>query len=230
VVVAAGIPARRYSRKEFRRAPLETPVKLFDFPPSSGILQLMATVALPRPAARKRLWTYDEMVAELPESNLPMELWDGEIVMSPTLPPKHQQILMNFAIPLGKWVTKRKLGEVFIGALDVILTPRRVVQPDVFFIAKARLNLVTDRVRCAPDLAVEVISAGSWKRDRVEKKGLYEQHGVREYWIIDPESQTIEVFALERGAFKLGSKADLGETAASKLLSGFQITWSQLLL
>jgi Uma2 family endonuclease len=190
----------------------------------------MATATLPRPAARKRLWTYDEMVAELPESNLPMELWDGEILMSPTPNPSHQRIVLKITRLLSEHVQAKKLGEVFVSPLDVILTARRVVQPDVFFIAKSRLNLVTDRVRCAPDLAVEVISAGSWKRDRVEKKGLYEQHGVREYWIIDPEAQTIEVFALERGAFKLTSKADLGETAASKLLPGFAITWSQLML
>lgn len=189
----------------------------------------MATASLPRPAA-KRLWTFDEMVAELPESNLPMELWDGEIIMSPTPVPNHQRIVSRFFKLLDSYVAGKKLGEVFISPLDVILTPKRVIQPDVFFISKARLKLVTDRVRCAPDLAVEVISEGSWKRDRVEKKDLYEQHGVREYWIVDAEAQTIEVFALERGAFKLVSKAEVGETASSKLLSGFKVTWSQLLL
>lgn len=190
----------------------------------------MATATLPRPAARKRLWTFDEMVAELPESNLPVELWDGEVIQSPTPNPSHQRIVLNLAQLLSEHVLAGKLGEVFVSPLDVILTARRVVQPDVFYIAKPRLNLVTDRVRCAPDLAVEVVSPGSWKRDRVEKKGLYEQHGVREYWIIDPEAQTIEVFALERGAYKLFSKADFGDTAASKLLSGFELTWSQLML
>lgn len=190
----------------------------------------MATATLPRPAARKRLWTFDEMVAELPESNLPVELWDGELIMSPTPNPSHQTIVFNLASLLKAFAEPKKLGRVYLSPLDVILTARRVVQPDVFYIAKSRLNLVTDRVRCAPDLAVEVVSPGSWKRDRVEKKGLYEQHGVREYWIIDPEAQTIEVFALERGAYKLFSKADLGETAASKLLSGFELTWSQLML
>jgi Uma2 family endonuclease len=189
----------------------------------------MATATLPNPVP-ERLWTFDEMVAELPESNLPMELWDGELIMSPTPVPNHQRIVFQFATILRDFVTLKKLGEVFLSPLDVILSQRRVVQPDVFFIAKARLNLVTDRVRCAPDLAVEVISAGSWKRDRVEKKDLYEQHGVREYWIVDAEAQTIEVFALDRGAFKLASKAELGETAASKLLPGFKVTWSQLIL
>lgn len=189
----------------------------------------MATATLPRPAA-KRLWTFDEMVAELPESNLPMELWDGELIMSPTPNPNHQDIVFNFARELREFVYAKGLGKVFLSPLDVILGQRRVVQPDVFFIAKARLKLVTDRVRCAPDLAVEVISEGSWKRDRVEKKDLYEQHGVREYWIVDAEAQTIEVFALDRGAFKLASKAEAGETASSKLLPGLKATWSQLLL
>ncbi len=170
------------------------------------------------------------MVAELPETNLPMELWDGELVMSPTPVPDHQRIVYRFTKLLEEFVGAKGLGEVFISPLDVILGQRRVVQPDVFFIAKARLNLVTDRVRCAPDLTVEVISEGTWKRDRVEKKDLYEQHGVREYWIVDAEARTIEVFALDRGTFKLASKAEVGETASSKLLSGFKVTWSQLLL
>lgn len=189
----------------------------------------MATATVPKPVT-KRLWTFDEMVAELPESSLPMELWDGELIMSPTPVPNHQRIVFQFATILRDFVASRKLGEVFLSPLDVVLSQRRVVQPDVFFVSKARLNLVTDRVRCAPDLAVEVISQGSWKRDRVEKKDLYEQHGVREYWIVDAEAQTIEVFALDRGAFKLVSKAELGETASSKLLPGFKVTRSQLML
>lgn len=190
----------------------------------------MATATLPRPVARKRLWTFDEMLAELGESNLPIELWNGEIIMSPTPNPTHQDIVFNFARRLRDFVDAKKLGRVFLSPLDVILSPHRVVQPDVFFISKSRLGLVTDRVRCAPDLAVEVISKGRRRRDRVDKKDLYEQFAVREYWIIDPEAQTIEVFALEKGAFKLAARAEHGETAASKLFPGFTVAWSQLVL
>lgn len=190
----------------------------------------MATATLPRAAARKRLWTFDEMVAELPESNLPMELWEGELIMSPTQNPNHQDVVFNFARELREFVDTKKLGKVFLSPLDVVLTQRLVVQPDVFFIAKSRLQHVTDRVRCAPDLAVEVLSPGRRRRDRVDKKELYERFGVREYWIIDPEAQTIEVYALEKGVFKLHALAEKGEVAASKLLSGFTISWAQLVL
>jgi Uma2 family endonuclease len=200
-----------------------------DFSGDFGLVAAMATATLPRPAA-KRLWTFDEMVAELPETNLPIELWDGEIIMSPTPRPNHREIVFNFARELREFVDAKRLGKVFLSPLDVILSERRVVQPDVFFVSKTRLHLITDRVRCAPDLAVEIISEGSWRRDRVDKKDLYEQFGVREYWIVDPEAQTIEVFALEKGAFKLAARADQGGTAASKLLSGFTVAWSQLVL
>jgi Uma2 family endonuclease len=202
----------------------------FDFPPELGLLAVMATATLTRPAARKRLWTYDEMVAELPESNLPVELWNGDLVMSPTPNPSHQRIVFNLATLFRDFVVAKKLGEVFLSPLDVILTQRHVVQPDVFFISKARLAHVTDRVRCAPDLAVEVLSPGRRRRDRVDKKALYERFGVREYWIVDPEACTIEVLVLEKGVYRLHALAEQGERAASKLLAGFSVTWLQLVL
>ena len=64
----------------------------------------------------------------------------------------------------------------------------------------------------------------------MDKKDLYEQFGVKEYWIIDPEAQTIEVFALENNAFKLHSKAEHGDEAVSSILPGFSVRWSQLVM
>jgi Uma2 family endonuclease len=168
------------------------------------------------------------MAAELPETNRPIELWDGELVMSPSPRPSHQRLVFNFARQLREFVTRKKHGEVFLSPLDVVLSQRRVVQPDVFFIASDRLHIVQDAIRGVPDLAVEVISEGSWRRDRVDKKGLYEQFGLPEYWIVDPEAETIEVFVLSKGAYRLHSRAEAGEEAASKLLPGFRVAWPQL--
>ncbi len=187
----------------------------------------MIVEALPETPA-KRLWTYDEMVAELPETNQPIELWDGELVMSPTPTPNHQRIVLRLTEELNAFVRRDRLGEVFISPLDVILSPHRVIQPDVFFISNANKTIVRDRVRGVPDLAVEVISPGTWRRDRVEKKALYEQVGVAEYWIIDSEARTIEVFALTKGSYQLHSRAEGAELAQSKLLEGFSVAFSQL--
>jgi Uma2 family endonuclease len=188
------------------------------------------TVAEPtKPKAKsQRLWTYDEMVAELPETNQPVELWNGEIIMSPAPHPDHQTIVLNFAATLLEFVVAGRLGKIFMSPVDVVLTPHRVVQPDVLFIETARLNIVGSHIGGAPELVMEVISAGSWQRDRIQKKALYEQAGVAEYWIIDPDAEAVEVFALVRGAYQLHSKATGREQAKSKLLAGFNVTFIEL--
>ena len=189
------------------------------------------TVAAPtRPKAKsQRLWTYDEMVAELPETNLPVELWNGEIIMSPAPHPDHQRIVRNFFRKLDQLVGRHQLGEVLFSPVDVVLTPHRVVQPDVLFIAKDRLDMIGSFIGGAPDLVMEVISAGSWQRDRIQKKALYEQAGVAEYWIIDPDAAAIEVFALIKGVYQLHSKATGKEQAKSRLLAGFKTTFIELM-
>ncbi len=190
----------------------------------------MAIAELTRPKAKaKRLWTYDEMVAELPETNLPVELWNGEIIMSPAPHPKHQEIAFNFAFALKAFAAPDQLGKVYVSPIDVVLTQRRVVQPDVLFISKARLSIVKDFIAGVPDLAMEVSSEGSWRRDRIDKKALYEQAGLPEYWIVDPDSETIEVFALIKGVFQLHSRAVGKQKAKSKLLYGFGISFRDLL-
>jgi Uma2 family endonuclease len=187
----------------------------------------MATATLLRPKA-KRLWTFDELVAELPETTTPTELWDGELIMAPAPRPNHQRAVARFWRLLHEHVSRNDLGEAFISPLDVVLSARRVVQPDVVFISKSRSDIVQDYIRGIPDLVVEVISEGSWRRDRVEKKNLYEQLGLPEYWIVDPESQTIEVFVLEQGSYRIHARAELGQTAASRIVPGFSVTWQQL--
>ena len=189
----------------------------------------MTVAELTRPkASAQRLWTYDEMVAELPETNQPVELWNGEIILSPAPHPDHQRIVRNFFRKLDQLVEQRQLGEVLFSPVDVVLTPRRVVQPDVLFITKARLNIVGSCVAGAPDLVMEVISAGSWQRDRIQKKALYESAGVTEYWIIDPDAKAIEVFTLTKGAYQLHSKATGKAPAKSKLLAGFKTNFIEL--
>lgn len=148
----------------------------------------MTTAVLPKPPKAKRLWTYDAMLAELPETNLPIELWDGEIVMSPTPTPSHQTIVFRLARLLEDFAKEKQAGTVFLSPLDVVLSQRRVVQPDVFFISNGKKDIIQDYIRGVPDLAVEVISQGSLKRDRVEKKALYEQFGIAGTGLLIPKA------------------------------------------
>jgi Uma2 family endonuclease len=187
----------------------------------------MAVATAPQTKA-KRLWTYDEVLAELPETNQGVELWDGELVMSPSPRPGHQKLVLRIARLLEDFVQARQLGEVFVSPLDVVFSARRAAQPDVIFIAQANRGIIQDRIRGAPNLLVEVISEGTWRRDRIEKKALYEQFRVAEYWIVDPEARTIEVFTLKQGAYQLHARGEGSEAVASKVVPGFKLSFRQL--
>jgi Uma2 family endonuclease len=187
------------------------------------VSESVATLEQPATAPAKRRYTYDELVAEIPETNQPCELWDGELVMSPAPSFYHQKIVFRFGRLLDDWVAGHKLGEVVTAPIDMVLSPHRVTQPDVVFIARDRLGIITKTINGPVDLAVEVISLGGRTRDRIEKRDLYEQYGVKEYWVIDPEAQTVEVLHLENGRYQLFVRATPGQMAASKLLPGFEI-------
>lgn len=175
-----------------------------------------------------RRYTYDELLAEKPESNLPCELWDGEVIMSPAPSYFHQKIVARFYRQLDDWVSDQDLGDVVPGPIDMVLSPHRVMQPDIVFISKDRLGIISRAINGPVDLAVEVISLGHRQRDRIEKRDLYEQYGVKEYWLIDPEAQTVEVLHLVNGRYQLAGRSTPGQTAASQLLPGFTITVSDL--
>ena len=119
----------------------------------------------------KRRYTYDELVAEMPETNKPCELWDGELITSPAPSFYHQEVVLRFYRQLYDWAAKRKLGKVITGPIDMVLSPHRVTQPDVAFISKERLGIVTKAINGPVDLAAEIISLGNRNRDRIEKSG-----------------------------------------------------------
>ena len=168
------------------------------------IVRVIAAKPRPVPAAWKdRRWTFEELLAELPESNLPTELWDGELITSPAPSFLHQQVFDRFHDLLKTWVRQHRLGETAIAPIDMVLTTRRATQPDVVFISNERLGIIKERIMGAADLVAEVISPGCRRRDRIDKRDLYEQHGVQEYWLIDPEAKTVEVLRLEAGTYQL---------------------------
>src|SRR5437870_7207824 len=104
--------------------------------------QSHAKLEQPVEAAAARRYTYDELVAEMPETNRPCELWDGELIMSPAPSFFHQEIAFRFHRTLYDWVESRQAGKVVGAPIDMVLSPHRTVQPDVAFIARDRLNII----------------------------------------------------------------------------------------
>ncbi|HEV3458530.1 MAG TPA: Uma2 family endonuclease [Thermoanaerobaculia bacterium] len=128
------------------------------------------------------------------------ELLFGRLYVSPSPTPWHQ-LVASFLWRHLESIAKAAGGFVFIAPLDVVLADHSVVQPDVMYISTERLGVLRQRIVGAPDLLIEVLSPSSGRRDRGEKLNLYAQTGIREYWIVDPETRQIEFLVNEAGRF-----------------------------
>jgi Uma2 family endonuclease len=144
------------------------------------------------------------------EDGIRYELIEGEFLMTPSPTRKHQRTVSRLNILLESIVSHDRLGEVLIAPFVVVLAQDVVVQPDIIYISNDRLlNLTETCMQGPPDLVIEVLSPSTNKYDRMVKSELYYQHGVREYWIVDPEFQTVEVlFAGESGWQRVGVFAE----------------------
>lgn len=140
---------------------------------------------------------------ELPEQpGFPIvELIDGEIIMSASPIPKHQRISLRLALILD---TLKPNGEVFTAPLDVHLDDSNVLEPDIMWISAHESSAIIGErhIIGAPDLVVEVFSPSTLKRDKTQKFTLYEKHGVREYWMVDLETEQVEVWANSAKGFE----------------------------
>src|SRR5699024_11130277 len=121
-------------------------------------------------------------------------------------------------------ITEHDLGEVFFAHVDIIFTMTDVVQPDILFIAKQRLNIITKKnVVAAPDLAVEILSESTQHLDREKKKDLYLRQKVKEYWIVDPEARSVEQFIQSSDKYK-HSLYSGNNTFTSPVVDGLAVT------
>src|SRR3989441_10099463 len=147
--------------------------------------------------------TYEDYCG-LPDDGLRYEIIDGMLFAEPSPRRAHQKAVGNLFAILHAHVRAHALVAVSVAPFDVILDPRTVVVPALVFAARDRLDIVAERgVEGAPDLLVEVLSPGTARRDRVRKLNAYARHGVRHYWLVDPEAKTVEAFELVEGAYRL---------------------------
>jgi Uma2 family endonuclease len=130
-----------------------------------------------------------------------LELVDGEVGVSPSPTPDHQEVVLALGSILRQHVQAHKLGRVLL-EVDTILGRHDVRRPDLFYFSIARTNLIgRKRVKGAPDLCVEVISFRTRRTDRKKKFELYRKSGVAFYWIVDPAEKTIEAYRLVEGKY-----------------------------
>jgi Uma2 family endonuclease len=144
----------------------------------------------------------------LPEGTM-AQLINGVIRMWPPLFEPQAVILNEIAPDFHFFVKNVHAGTTRVGLYDVYLDEMNVFQPDICFISKERMPLIKeDGLYGAPDLVIEILSPSTAPYDLKEKKDVYEQHGVKEYWIVDPEDNSVTGYTLKDSKFVLLMKGE----------------------
>jgi Uma2 family endonuclease len=147
-----------------------------------------------------RITWHDALQA--PDDGKRYEAIEGALFVTPAPSVRHQWISFNLERELDRWLVRPGYGLVFHAPVGVEFPgSEEGVQPDILFVSTQRLDIVHDDwIRGAPDLIVEILSPATAERDRDLKRKLYQRQGVAEYWIVDPESESIQVWRLAAGA------------------------------
>jgi Uma2 family endonuclease len=181
--------------------------------------------------APQQLMTTQEYLNTTPESLVPTELIYGKLRVadSPLVP--HQRVVADVFLALFEHAQERRLGEVLISPMDVILDADRalVVQPDLVFISNERSNIVTDRIYGVPDLVVEVLSPNPRIGELRERLDWFAEYGVKECWLVHQLQRWIEVLNFEGG--KMLARTSFHERASirSRVLPEFDRTLASML-
>lgn len=166
---------------------------------------------------------------EFETANFPAELVDGCLEFLPMPTPSHQRLSRYLARRLEDVVAAESLGEVLCAPCPVRLWEGRLREPDVFYLHHDR-QVEGDKPPNGADLVIEILSPGATNRERdlVAKRNDYAQAGVVEYWIVDPDEQTVIVLSLDGQSYRTHGEFKPGAVATSLLLPKFQINVKEL--
>ncbi len=170
-------------------------------------------------------FTYEDYLL-FPEDGKRYEIIEGERYVTPAPSTKHQRISRRLLVLLDQYVKDTRKGEVFDAPCDVVLSDLDVVQPDLLYISAARASIITEKnIRGAPDLIIEIVSESTRRTDEVVKRRLYERYGVQEYWIVDPELETVKVYRMSEKGYTRAAElvAESGDHLTSPLLPDLKI-------
>ena len=174
--------------------------------------------------------TYEDYL-QFPDDGKRHELIDGEHYVTPTPTLRHQIILGNVLYFIRRHLETHPSGHVFPSPLDVILSKYDVVEPDVLYVSKERGKEILDKwVMGAPDLAIEITSPSTRKRDETIKRRLYERWNVLEYWVVDTDIDVVKVYRRKKTRFDkpLELSREAGDVLTTPLLQGLELPLSKI--
>jgi Uma2 family endonuclease len=174
-------------------------------------------------------WKFDEYV----------ELIRGKVFFLPTPYTAHQFTLLKIGVRLETFTEKNRY-HTYVRPFDVRLLDRNVSKKykDIFSVVQPDICVICDLSKLdergcvgAPDLIVEVLSKETKKKDYTEKKDLYEQNGVKEYWIVSTKDRSLTAFDLdENGKYQFRDTLFEGDFVSSKVLENFELDLGKIFL
>ncbi len=165
----------------------------------------------------------------LPDDGNRYEIIGGQLIVSPSPSYRHQRASFKLGSALDTFLTDTGVGQAVAAPMDVYLSPNDVVQPDLLVVLEGRAEIIQNRgIMGAPDVVIEIVSPSSIETDFLRKSKLYELYGVREYWIVNPESQMVSVQTLHDDRFEITGEYSHDDLLTSSVLEGFELAVSVL--
>lgn len=180
--------------------------------------------------APRAKFTYEDYLL-FPDDGRRHELIEGDHYVTPSPATKHQKISRNLLGLFYLYLQRTKAGQIFSAPMDVVLSHQDVVQPDLLYISSVQSSIITEKnIQGAPDLVVEILSETTRRIDEIIKRKLYERFGVQEYWIIDPELESVKVYRLTDDGYVRAAELmrDGQDILTTPLLPTFQVTLAEL--
>lgn len=160
--------------------------------------------------------TIREVWESLPEGTR-AQIIEKHLIMSPPPSDSHQKLLIDLILQIGNYLKLNTLGVLRSAPYGVYFNEENILEPDLSFISNENLHKIKENgLHGAPDLVVEILSPSTAQYDRHQKKKVYEHHGVKEYWIVDPDNKKAEGYFLEEGQY--GSPLELDGRIDSRVL------------
>jgi Uma2 family endonuclease len=154
-----------------------------------------------------------------------VELFRGFIAkMSPAPNTFHQEYSGNISGPIWSFL-KNKKCKVYSAPIDVYLPTtdkKTVVQPDIIVVCDL-VKIQKKGCVGAPDIVVEILSPGNSKKEMNDKYDLYEEAGVKEYWVVFPEEQVVQIYELKENKFQSRKPLANGDKITTPILEGFEL-------
>jgi Uma2 family endonuclease len=170
----------------------------------------------------------------MPDDGNRYEVIDGELYVSSAPNIIHQTILVNIAVAFAEYLREHPIGRILPG-VGVIFDDYNGVIPDLVFASKERMSIAVraGRFQAAPEILIEILSPGAsnQRRDRHVKRSLYAARGAGEYWIVDPENRSVEVYRRDTaGDLAFDKNFQQGDELTSGFLPGFRVRIDALFL